>query len=1148
MKNNLLATSLCLLILSGCGGGGGGGATQVGQFIDDPVGGLTYSCTSAGSTQALTGTTDSDGHFNYIPGQTCTFKVGNVTLGSLSGIPADGKVTPQDVAGVSRAATAAPSALAIAQFLQSLNDGTTNGKIVIPAATTTALSNVAAVTLVSSTGAISQADLQTVVASAGKTLVSATAAQSALDTQIASGVIDKKIGAVSASAPVVLNSIAVTSAAASNAAGLTEQLTATGYYSDGSTKDLTSSVTWSTADGSTVSVDAAGLAKGLKKGSATVTASYTPSAGATSVTGSFSQGVLDPTPLNLAISYATAGLTSIQNSATALLQAVVSFTDATTQVVSSAVNWVVTSVSGNGNATVAVDKTANTATLTSTSPGVISTLATYLGLTSGNSLNLNITQKLSGTVSAGAVMDSGTVTIFDSTGTVVASNVTINADGTFTATDIPATAVLPFTVKAVGSIGASATTMYALAPNSGTANVNPITNAMAATLAKGDPSTLETGTSVTASNINQIDTAYQTALKNVTTATGASGSLLTSTYNQALDKTLDNVSVNTSPSGVVSISTTSNQASDDMGVGATGGALTAVTFQPNTTATTIAASTSSLTASSDSTLAASDLAWLQQQLTKCFATSANAAAGQTSGAGRFTSSTNPTTPIQACDFSNFTNNTSSTDTKFKHSGTYWMDSAFFSSFQDTNNGNRYANYRTVANNKICGTSVATGSPIQVAIANSYWNTVICRGFFGFMLTSPTYDSAKFLTPQIIRPLNTTKGTWIVRFPILFADGSRDYFGGITGVDYMVVQKIAPVSGNDNGWRMVGDQRDWAVAISASVSHNQNVLNSGYEKWISSIGFFIQGYISETDTTHYIKSANVTGPGLPNGGINFYNNFSMKTSGSIAIGSTRTVTENSGPGNSPLNNAMCGSILGGAYLGISLPAYTGNRPPCTSLYKLTYVSNPANNAPDCSRDIAAASWYYCNNNNQVMPDDEITRAFGGEVGHPYQVTLTLGKLTDQTSDGTITYTARLQSAPILKKDLTSKSLNYLTFSTDSITKFANFKGTVNGDGTTVDSFSPSWNTPAFSPRPYKAQLMWLLGENVINYGMTTANIEKGTVTLNCNSSGNTTSSCKNPSSWFNTSGGSPANGGGGGQFNVWARFPSNLNVSSSLSQY
>jgi hypothetical protein len=80
------------------------------------------------------------------------FQVGNVTLGSPSGIPSDGKVTPQDVAGVSRAATAAPSALAIAQFLQSLNDGTTAGKIVIPAATSTALNTTQPITLVSSNG------------------------------------------------------------------------------------------------------------------------------------------------------------------------------------------------------------------------------------------------------------------------------------------------------------------------------------------------------------------------------------------------------------------------------------------------------------------------------------------------------------------------------------------------------------------------------------------------------------------------------------------------------------------------------------------------------------------------------------------------------------------------------------------------------------------------------------------------------------------------------------------------------------------------------------------------------------------------------------------------------------------------------------
>ena len=559
MKNNLLATSLCLLILSGCGGGGGGSATQVGQFIDDPVGGLTYSCASAGSTQALTGTTDSDGHFNYIPGQTCTFKVGNVTLGSLSGIPADGKVTPQDVAGVSRAATAAPSALAIAQFLQSLNDGTTNGKIVIPAATTTALSNVAAVTLVSSTGAISQADLQTVVASAGKTLVSATAAQSALDTQIASGVIDKKIGAVSASAPVVLNSIAVTSAAASNAAGLTEQLTATGYYSDGSTKDLTSSVTWSTADGSTVSVDAAGLAKGLKKGSATVTASYTPSAGATSVTGSFSQGVLDPTPLNLAISYANATLTSIKNSATAVLQAVVSFTDATTQVVSSAVDWAVKSVSGNGNATVAVDKTANTATLTGTSPGVISTIASYLGLTS-NSLGLTVTPSISGVAATGSAMSAATITLTDSTGKTVTT--TAGDDGSFSFDDLSSYAA-PYQLTASVLMGEKNVTHYSIVaslPNSGvnTVNVNQLTSAVVALVAPTGTVSDLTASQLSGITKSQVDAALSKVQSviapvaaNITDANNFNP--ITSTFaanGKGPDALLDHISVNIRSDGV----------------------------------------------------------------------------------------------------------------------------------------------------------------------------------------------------------------------------------------------------------------------------------------------------------------------------------------------------------------------------------------------------------------------------------------------------------------------------------------------------------------------------------------------------------------------------------------------------------------------
>ena len=69
----------------------------------------------------------------------CTFKVGNVTVGTLSSVPTDNIVTPQDLAGVIRSATSSPAALAIAQFLQSLDDGSGSGVINIPAAVTTAL-------------------------------------------------------------------------------------------------------------------------------------------------------------------------------------------------------------------------------------------------------------------------------------------------------------------------------------------------------------------------------------------------------------------------------------------------------------------------------------------------------------------------------------------------------------------------------------------------------------------------------------------------------------------------------------------------------------------------------------------------------------------------------------------------------------------------------------------------------------------------------------------------------------------------------------------------------------------------------------------------------------------------------------------------
>jgi hypothetical protein len=87
---------------------------RVGQFIDAPVVGLTYTCGS------FTGTTNGLGQFYYAPGNTCTFSVGNVTVATLPQIPSDGFVTPQDAAGVSRTSTSDPNVQVIAQFLQSV--------------------------------------------------------------------------------------------------------------------------------------------------------------------------------------------------------------------------------------------------------------------------------------------------------------------------------------------------------------------------------------------------------------------------------------------------------------------------------------------------------------------------------------------------------------------------------------------------------------------------------------------------------------------------------------------------------------------------------------------------------------------------------------------------------------------------------------------------------------------------------------------------------------------------------------------------------------------------------------------------------------------------------------------------------------------
>ena len=175
------ALSICAAVaFTACGSSGSSGSSsspsasgnKTGYFYDEAVGGLTYSCT--GSGQTVTGTTGSDGSFRYNTGDTCTFSVGRVTVG-LVVVPSDGRVFPQDIAGVSRTDTSNGTVTKIAQFLQSISD-TSSGSISISSTTAQKLANIS--------GNIANLDLTTVVTAAAKTVVDAGVAQSRLGSYI----------------------------------------------------------------------------------------------------------------------------------------------------------------------------------------------------------------------------------------------------------------------------------------------------------------------------------------------------------------------------------------------------------------------------------------------------------------------------------------------------------------------------------------------------------------------------------------------------------------------------------------------------------------------------------------------------------------------------------------------------------------------------------------------------------------------------------------------------------------------------------------------------------------------------------------------------------------------------------------------------
>ncbi|HYB21062.1 MAG TPA: Ig-like domain-containing protein, partial [Thermodesulfobacteriota bacterium] len=84
--------------------------------------------------------------------------------------------------------------------------------------------------------------------------------------------------------PLSLSSITVARAKPSMPPGATQQLSATGVYSEGKINDITAQVTWSSSNPSVVTVSESGLATAVAAGAATITATLGTVSGSTTIT------------------------------------------------------------------------------------------------------------------------------------------------------------------------------------------------------------------------------------------------------------------------------------------------------------------------------------------------------------------------------------------------------------------------------------------------------------------------------------------------------------------------------------------------------------------------------------------------------------------------------------------------------------------------------------------------------------------------------------------------------------------------------------------------------------------------------------------------------------------------------------------------
>jgi len=157
-----------------------------------------------------------------------------------------------------------------------------------------------------------------------------------------------------------LLSIAVTPTNPTITVGKTQQLTATGSFSDGSSQDMTTQVSWLSSDPTKATVSTTGLVTGQNGGSTTISATYGGISGSTSVT------VIPQTPLTIAV---TPNNPTVTTANTLQLTATGNYSGGSTQDLTTQVTWQSsdpTKVTVSATGLVAGQSAGSSATITAT--------------------------------------------------------------------------------------------------------------------------------------------------------------------------------------------------------------------------------------------------------------------------------------------------------------------------------------------------------------------------------------------------------------------------------------------------------------------------------------------------------------------------------------------------------------------------------------------------------------------------------------------------------------------------------------------------------------------------------------------------------------------------------------------------------------